>query len=118
MKYITAIVSIALSLGTVSLLPKSALASDIYSQYNSIDNSSVIVAQQRREQHRNDREHRDYTGYRERRNHRDHRDHKDNRDYRYHRNDRHIHRFWVPGHWERQFNGHRRWVPGHWVYRR
>lgn len=121
MKYTAAIVSIALSLGSISLLPKSALATDTYSQYHSIDNSSVIVAQQRGEQYGNDREYREYRGYRERRNHRDHRDYRDHRDHRgnrEHRNYRHVQRFWVPGHWERQFNGHRRWVPGHWVYRR
>ena len=84
MKYTTAIVSIALSLGTLSLLPKSALAADIYSQYNSIDNSSVIVAQQRREQDRNDRGHRDYTDYRDQRDQRDHRGHRDHKSDRSH----------------------------------
>lgn len=106
----------ALPLGTVSLLPESASATEMYSQFNSTHNSPIVVAQ-RREEYRG----RDNRGNRDNRGDRYNRSDRYNRTDRYNRGDRYNrygHRMWVKGHWERNRYGRRIWVPGHWVYRR
>lgn len=111
MKRNIATILLALSLGTISLLPKAVLADEGNTQFKFSDNSPVILVQQREERNRSNGE------FREHRNGRENREYRNNAEHRHNRHNRHTHMFWVPGHWQRVYRGHRIWIPGHWVYR-
>lgn len=132
-----------LPLGAVSLLPKSALATEAtsFSPVSPSSASSVLVAQKygappvsiqreindNRQDRWDDRQDR-WDDRRDRWNDHwdDRRDRWDNRRDRWNdRRDRwddyrqESRRVWIPGHWEAGFLGiGRRWVDGHWEYRR